>query len=68
MEAISIATCTEQLGTKGRSTVYSSAQVGTALTLKVGDYFEHVNAGGCDYTKKGGKRQELPSPPSRRNT
>jgi integrase len=40
--------------------VYSFARVGAAVTMKVGDYFQHRKRSWLRLHEKGGKRHELP--------
>jgi site-specific recombinase XerD len=44
--------------------VYSFARVGAAVTLKVGDYFQHRKRWWLRLHEKGGKRHEVPCHPS----
>jgi integrase len=44
--------------------VYSFARVGAAVTMKVGDYFQHRKRWWLRLHEKGGKRHEVPCHPS----
>ena len=44
--------------------VYSFARVGAAVTMRVGDYFEHRKRLWLRLHEKGGKRHEVPCHPS----
>ncbi|HKU28115.1 MAG TPA: tyrosine-type recombinase/integrase [Candidatus Sulfotelmatobacter sp.] len=44
--------------------VYSFARVGAAITMKVGDYFQHRKRWWLRLHEKGGKRHEVPCHPS----
>jgi integrase len=44
--------------------VYSFARVGAAVTMKVGDYFQHRKRWWLRLHEKGGKRQEMSCHPS----
>ena len=44
--------------------VYSFARVGAAITMKVGDYFQHRKRWWLRLHEKGGKRHEVPCHPT----